>query len=64
MCAEVAHRLGVSAGDKVRVRQSGEIVLDAAIDDRLPDGVVRIAAAHATTVALGAMFGELTLERA
>jgi len=60
----LAQQLGVAAGDKVRVRQAGEVVLEAAIDDRLPEGVVRIAAAHATTAALGPMFGELTVERA
>ncbi len=64
MCSSLAQKLGLSAGDRVRVRQAGEVVLQAAIDDRLPEGVVRIAAAHATTAALGPMFGELTVERA
>ena len=33
-------------------------------DNGLPDGVVRVAAAHADTVALGAMSGILSVERA
>ena len=64
MRSSLATKLGVAAGDKVRVRQSGEAVLEAAIDDRLPEGVVRISAAHASTAALGSMFGAITLERA
>ncbi len=64
MRASVAQKLGVSAGDRVRVKQAGEVALDVIIDDRLPEGVVRIAAAHPTTAALGAMFGELSVERA
>ncbi|MBM3346804.1 MAG: NADH-quinone oxidoreductase subunit G [Betaproteobacteria bacterium] len=64
MRTSLAQKLGLAAGDRVRVRQVGEVVLKAAIDERLPEGVVRIAAAQATTVALGPMFGELTVERA
>ena len=64
MRASVAQKLGVSGGDRVRVKQAGEVALDVIIDDRLPEGVVRIAAAHPTTAALGAMFGELSVERA
>jgi NADH-quinone oxidoreductase subunit G len=56
---------GVAAGDKVRARQGGaSALLDAALDDTLPDGVVRIAAAHASVATLGSMFGPITLERA
>ena len=48
----------------VRVRQGGgEAALSAALDDRLPDDCVRVAAAHATTAGLGAMFGVLTLDK-
>jgi len=58
-------RLGVSPGHMVRVKQEGgEAVVQAARDDRVPDGCVRLAAAHAATAGLGAMFGELTVERA
>jgi NADH-quinone oxidoreductase subunit G len=64
MRATMAQKLGLAAGDRVRARQSGEAMLETVIDDRLPEGVVRIAAAHAATAALGPMFGDITLERA
>jgi len=56
---------GLKAGDKARVRQ-GEAgaLLECALDDRLPDGVVRVPAAHASTSTLGPMFGPLTMEPA
>jgi NADH-quinone oxidoreductase subunit G len=44
-------------------QDGGEAVLELARDERLPDGVVRVAAAHAATASLGAMFGEIKLER-
>jgi NADH-quinone oxidoreductase subunit G len=56
---------GLEAGDKARVRQGeGTALLEVAVDDALPDGVVRITAAHASTSMLGAMFGPVSLERA
>jgi NADH-quinone oxidoreductase subunit G len=56
---------GLSAGDKARVRQGGaSALLECAVDERLPDGVVRVPAGHAATATLGAMFGSITLERA
>ncbi len=58
-------KLGLAAGGLVRVRQEGgEAVLELASDERLPDGVVQVAAAHPSTAGLGAMFGEIVLERA
>jgi len=56
---------GLKPGDKARVRQ-GEAgaLLECALDERLPDGVVRVPAAHASTSTLGAMFGPLTMEPA
>jgi NADH-quinone oxidoreductase subunit G len=55
----------VAAGDKVRARQGdASALLEAALDDTLPDAVVRVAAAHASTATLGSMFGPITLERA
>jgi NADH-quinone oxidoreductase subunit G len=58
-------RLGLAAGSLVRVKQAGgEAVLELARDEQLPDGVVRVAAAHPSTAGLGAMFGEIALERA
>ena len=54
----------VTPGDKVRARQGeASALLEAALDDTLPDAVVRIAAAHESTAGLGAMFGPVTLER-
>jgi NADH-quinone oxidoreductase subunit G len=54
--------LGVAAGQPVLVNSS--VKLMAALDDRLPDECVRIAAAHPTTAGVGPMFGAVTLARA
>jgi NADH-quinone oxidoreductase subunit G len=60
-----AQAFGVAGGDKVRARQGeASALLELAIDERLADGTVRIAAAHASTASLGAMFGPITVERA
>ncbi len=57
-------KLGLKAGDALRVRQGGgEAVLAAGIDDKLPADCLRIAAGRAETAALGAMFGTITAER-
>jgi NADH-quinone oxidoreductase subunit G len=64
MNAKLLQSLGVQPGGLVLARQGqGEAGLTAALDDKLPDGCVRIAAAHPATAALGPMFGTLTLER-
>jgi len=64
MNAKLMQRLELSPGAPLRVRQGeGEAALDAALDERLPDDCVRVAAAHASTTGLGAMFGVLTLEK-
>jgi NADH-quinone oxidoreductase subunit G len=58
-------KLGVQAGDLVVVSQGqGSARLKVAADDKLPRGVARVAAGHASTAALGAMFGSITVERA
>jgi NADH-quinone oxidoreductase subunit G len=58
-------KLGVQAGDLVVVSQGqGSVRLKVAADDKLPRGVARVAAGHASTAALGAMFGTITVERA
>ncbi|MDD4929774.1 MAG: NADH-quinone oxidoreductase subunit NuoG [Gallionella sp.] len=58
-------KLGVQSGDVVKVTQNGASVqLTAQLSERLPEGVVRIAAGHPATAALGAMFGTITVERA
>jgi NADH-quinone oxidoreductase subunit G len=61
MNARLMEKLGVSAGQGVLVQ--GKARLETALDPGVPDGCVRIAAAHASTVELGSMFGTLTLEK-
>jgi NADH-quinone oxidoreductase subunit G len=63
--AALARKLGVADGAQVRVKQGqGVAILAAAIDSTLPENVVRVAAAHATTAGLGPMFGTLSVEKA
>ncbi|HVS27823.1 MAG TPA: NADH-quinone oxidoreductase subunit NuoG [Burkholderiales bacterium] len=58
-------RLGLREGDKVKLAQGrGIAVLVARRDDKLPENCVRVASAHPLTANLGAMFGEITVERA
>jgi len=65
MNAETLAKLGVAAGQQVRVKQgAGEAMLAAEFDAALPDGCVRVAAAHALTTKLGPLSGELGVERA
>jgi NADH-quinone oxidoreductase subunit G len=60
-----AEQLGVKAGDKVTVTQNGgSAVLEAVIEAGLPANVLRIAAAHASTAKLGAMFGPISVAKA
>jgi NADH-quinone oxidoreductase subunit G len=57
-------KLGVQAGGLVLVKQAGgEAGLAVALDDKLPDECVRIAAGHPASAALGPLFGTLTLEK-
>ncbi len=57
-------QLGMRDGDALLVRQgAGEALVDAAVDDRLPPGCIRLAAARPETAALGAMMGTVTAER-
>jgi NADH-quinone oxidoreductase subunit G len=64
MSAATLARLGVQAGGQVRVKlDGGEAVLAATLDAGLPDDCVRVAAAHAATANLGALFGAITVER-
>jgi NADH-quinone oxidoreductase subunit G len=47
------------------VRQGSAVaLLECGVDPRLPDGVIRVPAGHASTSTLGAMFGPILLERA
>ena len=57
-------RLGLVAGDFLRVRQAGgEALVPVGVDERLPDECIRLAAARPETATLGAMFGPVTAER-
>jgi NADH-quinone oxidoreductase subunit G len=56
--------LGLAPGDFLRVRQEGgEAVVGVAVDERLPDGCIRLAAARPETARLGAMLGAAFAER-
>jgi NADH-quinone oxidoreductase subunit G len=64
MNAATLARAGVRDGDFVRVKSDGgDASLAAALDVGLPDNCVRVAAAHATTANLGALFGAIAVER-
>ena len=43
---------------------TGSAILAVKIDELVPTGCVRVAAAHPTTQMLGEMFGAITVERA
>jgi NADH-quinone oxidoreductase subunit G len=61
----LAGKLGVVDGASVLVKQGdGSAILPAAIDSKLPEDVVRVSAGHVSTSTLGAMFGEITVEKA
>lgn len=65
LSADLAAKLGIAAGDQVKVTQgAGSAVLAAAIDAKLPVNVVRVAAGHQSTAGLGAMFGSISVEKA
>jgi len=64
MNARTMQGLDIAPGQPVRIRQGeGEARLFSALDERLPDRCVRVAAAHSSTVGLGALFGTLTVEK-
>jgi NADH-quinone oxidoreductase subunit G len=57
-------QLGMRQGEALRLRQgAGEALVDAGIDERLPAGCIRLAAARPETAGLGAMFGTVSAER-
>jgi NADH-quinone oxidoreductase subunit G len=60
MNSRLLQTLGVAAGQPVSVNG---VKIAAALDDKLPDECVRIAAAHPSTAAVGPMFGTLALEK-
>jgi NADH-quinone oxidoreductase subunit G len=58
-------QLGLKSGDSARLGQPGASAeLKVVRDDKLPDGCVRVAAGHALTAGLGAMFGAISVQRA
>ncbi|MES1982278.1 MAG: NADH-quinone oxidoreductase subunit NuoG [Pseudomonadota bacterium] len=58
-------RLGIKPGEQVKISQGkGSVWLTAIADDNQPVGTARVAAGHAATAALGAMFGTVEVERA
>ncbi len=63
MNATTLSKLGLAAGARMKVGAGGTAVLAAELDAGLPDNCVRIAAGHASTVGVGPMFGNLTVER-
>ena len=61
----LAAKLGVADGAQLKVTQGqGTAILTAAIDAKLPENVVRVPAAHASTAGLGGMFGAISVEKA
>ncbi len=64
MSAELMSQLGINVGDQIKVKQTGAAIqLETACDEKLPVNCVRIACAHPKTFTLGAMFGEISIER-
>ena len=64
LCGKTLAAQGLSEGDLVRVSTAaGQAELKVRKDESVAEGCVRIAAAHASTTGLGAMFGELRLEK-
>ena len=65
MSAALLQKIGVADGEKVKLQQgNGSVVVSAALAANLPDNVVKVAAGHPSTAALGAMFGAISVERA
>ncbi len=65
MNAATLAALGVAAGNTVKVSRGGTALqLVAQLDAGLPDDCIRVAAAHAATINLGAMNGVLKVESA
>lgn len=63
MNAAMLKQLGLTSGQEVRVKQgAGTAVLAAVLDSALPDGAVRISAAHPSVSGLPGMHGQITVE--
>jgi NADH-quinone oxidoreductase subunit G len=65
MHRSLLEKLGLAEGEQVKINQGrGEAVLAAAVDAAVPPGVVRIAAAHASTCGLEGLSGPVFVEKA
>jgi NADH-quinone oxidoreductase subunit G len=65
LSSALAEKLGIADGAQVKITQGqGSAILTAAVDNRLPANVVRVATGHSSTSTLGAMFGAIAVERA
>jgi len=65
MSAATLLSLGVADGENIVVKQGeGSVSLAVKLDASVPDHALRIAAAHASSVALGNQFSTLTVEKA
>ncbi|MCM2290482.1 MAG: molybdopterin-dependent oxidoreductase, partial [Sulfuritalea sp.] len=66
MNAAMLAKFGLAAGGNARVGAgaTASVTLPVQLDAALPDGVVRVAAAHAASLALGPMSGVLSVEKA
>jgi len=63
MNALTLQQIGVAEDAAVKVRQGrGEAVLMAVVDDAVPPGIVRIAAAHPSTCGLEGLSGPIAVE--
>ncbi|RZT42680.1 NADH-quinone oxidoreductase subunit NuoG [Cupriavidus agavae] len=65
LSADLFEKLGVQAGDPVRVTQDGaSVVLPAALEKTLPVNTVRVPAGTVAAATLGALFGNVAVEKA
>ncbi|MHB8848467.1 MAG: NADH-quinone oxidoreductase subunit NuoG [Burkholderiales bacterium] len=64
MNSTMLHKLGLVSGAMAKcVQDDAHAVVQVDIDNTLPDGALRLAAAHPLTAVLGAMMGEISVER-
>jgi NADH-quinone oxidoreductase subunit G len=60
--SELAAERGIVDGARVRITQgANSVVLPARVDPSLASNVIRVAAAHPLTAALGPMFGRIEI---
>lgn len=65
LSSDLFDKLGVQVGDPVRVTQGeGSVVLPAALEITLPANTVRVPAATVAAATLGALYGNVTVEKA